>query len=105
LAAPPAPGGKLLTEIEKLTGVLIDKLDYPDFKPGPVPADVREERERAAPPERKEPGQHLIDRAAPSELDGLSEEELKRMFPGGVIPKKRPAGRTLGSRFRTKRSR
>src|SRR5690606_4670609 len=38
--------GQRLTEIEKLTGVLIEKMDYPDFKPGPVPAEIRQQRQQ-----------------------------------------------------------
>ena len=45
--------GQLLTEIEKLTGVLIEQLDYPDFNPGPLPQGVREQRERDG--KREEP--------------------------------------------------
>jgi ATP-dependent RNA helicase RhlE len=32
--------GSLLTQIEQLINAEIPKLDYPDFKPGPVPPDV-----------------------------------------------------------------
>ncbi len=36
--------GQLLTEIEKLAGVMIERHAELDFKPGPVPEDVREQR-------------------------------------------------------------
>ncbi|MFW6032250.1 MAG: helicase-related protein, partial [Phycisphaeraceae bacterium] len=99
--------GQLLTEIEKLTGTLIEKLEYPSFKPGPVPRDIQAEREREAASEPGEPedlGQRLSKRALPPELEGLSEEELNAMFPGGKIPRNLPK-RTLGSRLRSKRGR
>ncbi len=97
--------GQLLTEIEKLTGVLIEKLDYPDFKPGPVPEDIAVERQREADRRGGEPlspGERLAKRAAPAEYADLSEEELKKMFPSGRVPKS-PPKRTLGSRLRSKR--
>jgi len=97
--------GKLLTEIEKLTGVLIDKVEYRGFRPGPVPADVAEQRKRdQRPVSTTTPAQRLAERAAPSAVpsDQLSPEELAAMFPGGVVPKG-PPPRTLGSRFRTRR--
>ncbi len=95
--------GKLFTEIEKLTGVLIDKMDYPDFKPGPVPKDVQEERDREK--QRQDAaGSTLTDRSHPKAIDGLTQEQLEAMFPGGVVPKTAPR-RTLGGKFRTRRSR
>lgn len=93
--------GRLLTEIEKLTGVLIEQIDYPDFKPGPVPEDVaRERRERDVTP--PDPGQALKARTTPIPSVNLSEEELAARFPGGVVPKSLPT-RTLGSRLRRRR--
>ncbi len=93
--------GRLLTEIEKLTGVLIDQIDYPDFKPGPVPEDVAHERRHRtmAPPD---PGQALKARTTPAPSVNLSDEELAAKFPGGVVPKSLPT-RTLGSRLRRRR--
>lgn len=95
--------GKLLTEIEKLTGVLLEKAEYPGFRPGPVPADVEAERSRAASRAPASITEKIAERATPViDTEQLSEEELKAMFPGGVVPKS-PPKRTLGSRFRTKR--
>ncbi len=94
--------GQLLTEIEKLSGALIEKLDYPEFKPGPVPQDIREVREaeqrRASAPAR------TLESRASSGIDtaGYSEAELKAMFPDGNIPKNLPK-KGLGGRFRTRR--
>ena len=95
--------GQLLTEIEKFSGVLIERLAYPAFKPGPVPEDVRVTREREAQRRSSDPLSHLGDRGQPVVPEGLDAEDLERMFPGGVIPKQIPA-RGLGSRFRSSRS-
>jgi len=95
--------GQLFTEIEKMAGVLIEKMDYPGFKPGPLPKDVQEERHR----EQKRldsAGQALSDRSGPAALDGVSPEDLAAMFPGGVAPKTAPI-RTLGTKFRSRRGR
>lgn len=94
--------GQLLTEIEKLTGALIDRLDYPSFKPGPVPADAPR---RAKPPTPVDPGVRLAQRADGGDAKELSDQQLKQMFPNGVAPKGGTPKRTLGSRFRTRRSR
>jgi len=87
--------GQLMTEIEKLTGVLMEKLDLPDFEPGPVPADIREERDKLEKAGNKAPK----DRNTAVNPDELSEEELSEKFPGGVVPKSKPR-RTMGSRFK-----
>src|SRR5690606_24344123 len=94
--------GQRLTEIEKLTGVLIEEARIEDFKPGPLPEDVRVERERSA--VRADPHKALQARgedAGPSH-EGLSEEEIKKRFPSGVVPTARP-GRGLGGKFKTRR--
>ncbi|MEX0652858.1 MAG: DEAD/DEAH box helicase [Phycisphaeraceae bacterium] len=96
--------GQRLTDVEKHAGTLIEKMEYPEFKPGPVPRDVVSQRERDA--KFKEPVDHAARQAARSatpETEGLSEEELAAMFPGGKVPKSKPK-RTLGSRLRTRRS-
>lgn len=96
--------GILLTEIEKYAGVLIEKLEYDDFRPGPVPTHVQEQRSRDD-RRRSEPTESLRERVEKStELDGLSSEQREMMFPGGVVPKDAPK-RTLGSKFRSRRSR
>ncbi len=98
--------GNLLTQIEKLTGALIERKHYPDFKPGPLPLDVAEQRKRDQ-SRRADPQATLADRAQPAHdvaTTAADDDELKRMFPDGVIPKNTPR-RGLGSRFRTRRSR
>ncbi len=96
--------GRLLTEIEKLTGVLLEKAEYPGFRPGPIPADVAAERARAGTRATSSLTDKMAERAAPAAAisEELTKEELEAMFPGGVVPKS-PPRRTLGSRFRTKR--
>ncbi len=90
--------GQRLTEIEKLTGVLIEELDYPDFKPGKHAE--REQQDVPAEDERKS----RYDLVTAPTSDGDSDEVDPNLFPGGVAPKG-PPRRTLGARFRTKRSR
>jgi ATP-dependent RNA helicase DeaD len=94
--------GQLLTEIEKISGAMIEKFDYPQFEPGPVPEDIRDdraaERRRASAPART-----LESRVATGiDVSGYSEDELKAMFPDGNIPKNLPK-RGLGGKFRTRR--
>ena len=94
--------GQLLTEIEKLSGALIEKLDYPEFKPGPVPQDIREQRDAEA--RRASAPARTLESRASSGIDasGYTEAELKAMFPDGNIPKNLPK-KGLGARFRTRR--
>ncbi len=92
--------GQLLTNIEKMSGALIEKIEYDDFTPGPVPADIRDLREKET--RRGSQSRTPADRTAPAAVEELSPDQLNAMFPGGVVPKSAPR-RTLGSRFRTKR--
>ena len=93
--------GQQLTEIEKLAGVMIEQMKYPDFKPGPVPKDILHEREREQNrlEKRKADTQGVNDAAT---LTDLSEEQKSAMFPNGVVPKGAPK-RNLASRFRRRR--
>ena len=95
--------GQLLTEIEKLCGLEIEQLHYPNFKPGPVPDDIAREHTRTQRPPA-DPIERLTARAAPSAVDELSAEELARRFPGGVIPQNAPPP-NLGRHFRSRRRR
>jgi ATP-dependent RNA helicase DeaD len=97
--------GQMLTEIEKLTGVEIPKLDYPDFTPGPVPEDMRSSLPSNR--ERPDPMVTLAARTAPLVPEGWEEftpEQIKQMFPDGNVPKNAPR-KTLGSKFRSQRHR
>ncbi|MEM6334627.1 MAG: DEAD/DEAH box helicase [Planctomycetota bacterium] len=91
--------GQMLTNVEKMSGALIEPMEYPDFKPGPVPSDIREERDKADKRANKPKAQ-----PGPPKVEDLEDEELKKMFPGGIVPKG-AAKRTLGSRMRTRRGR
>jgi ATP-dependent RNA helicase DeaD len=92
--------GQLLTEIEKISGALIEHQQFSDFKPGPVPEDIRAERK---PWSRPDPAKSLANRAQPhTGVQELSEEDRQLLFPNGVVPSG-PPKRNLGSRFRTKR--
>ncbi len=97
--------GQLLTEIEKLTSVHIEKLDYPDFKPTEQPENWKPE-DRGG---RKTPPPPV----APERTNRFEAEKVKvnqegkvdaSMFPSGIVPKSGPK-KSLGSRFRTKRGR
>jgi ATP-dependent RNA helicase DeaD len=95
--------GQMLTEVEKLAGAMIDKQDYPDFKPGPVPKDVQEERATGI--SKRDKPRSIADRQTVGGVDpaaGYSDEELKAMFPDGKIPKNLPP-KTLGSKFKRRR--
>lgn len=91
--------GQMLSDIEKLVGVLIEQKHYPAFKPGPPPRDIQERRERDAANMGKKTT--VADRVVKPEHNdlGLSEEELKAMFPDGKIPKTMPK-RGIGAKFK-----
>ncbi len=95
--------GQLLTQIEKLTGVLIERMSYPDFTPGPLPKDIAQERSKQA-ARPTSPLASLLQRTTPPPVQELDEKRLAEMFPGGLVPKTTPP-RTLAAKFRTKRTR
>jgi ATP-dependent RNA helicase DeaD len=92
--------GQLLNDIEKLSHAMIEKAEYPDFEPGPIPDRVKEERAQQT--QRREQPKALEERVQVSPTEGLSEEEKRHMFPGGVVPTSAPK-KTLGSKFRKRR--
>jgi ATP-dependent RNA helicase DeaD len=101
--------GPLLTDIEMLINAEIPKLDYPDFKPGPVPDDVRVDRQAA---ERRASGVKTFNRfasgpiSAPPQAIGAAPAPIAvdpSKFPGGIVPSKLPE-RRLGGKVRTARS-
>ncbi|MEM1109270.1 MAG: DEAD/DEAH box helicase [Planctomycetota bacterium] len=92
--------GQMLTDVEKMAGAEITKMDFPDFKPGPVPKDVQEERRTGV--KRRDKPRDVADREVAGGFDasaGYSEAELKAMFPDGKIPKNLPP-KGLGSKFK-----
>ncbi|MBL8747022.1 MAG: DEAD/DEAH box helicase [Phycisphaerae bacterium] len=97
--------GELLTAIEMLANTHIPEKKYPDFKPGPVPTDVRARREYES---KTLEAKRTINRAAPPSLPAAASNEVKApidasKFPGGIIPTKLPP-RMLGGRVKTSRS-
>jgi ATP-dependent RNA helicase DeaD len=90
--------GQRLTEVEKLTGVLIEKMEYGDFQPSQQ-ADQAERKRREDPPSRAAGPSHR-DAAA---LNAGPKPDAK-LFPGSAVPSG-PPKRTLGSRLRTRRGR
>ncbi len=99
--------GALLTNIEKLAGVMIEKMEYPDFKPSEPPEEHREaarqHKERTEPKVAQSVEQRMSGRVLAPHLQGLTEAQLKAMFPDGVIPSGKPPT-NIGGRFRTRRS-
>lgn len=91
--------GDLLTQIEHLINTEIPKLDYPDFKPGPVPREIVATREldakRVAVAQTfnrfADPAQKKLDAAAktPAAVD-------PNKFPGGIVPTRLPPKRMQG---------
>ena len=77
--------GDLLTEIEKLTNVETQRLEYPDFEIGDPPADIRKERDdkRARLEQSEAAPSRLADPDIPAAVDATR-------FPGGVVPTKLP---------------
>jgi len=92
--------GQMLTEVEKMAGAEITKMDYPAFKPGPIPRGVLEERATGV--KRRDKPRDIADRSVASVIDptaGYSEADLKAMFPDGKIPKTLPP-KNLGAKFK-----
>jgi len=93
--------GQLLSDIEKLTNVHIQKLEYPDFEPTERPENWKDEKRGGwggpEPPTQKEPPKSRF-QATEDEHDKADPNK----FPGGIVPKGKPK-RTLGSRFKTRR--
>ncbi len=103
----PEQGG-LLTEIEMLINAEIPKLDYPDFKPGPLPADVAADRAKDA--ARRTDGPKPVSRFASTLAVPVQATATvaappvdASRFPGGIIPSKLP-DRRMGGKVRSARS-
>ena len=87
--------GQRLTEIEKLTGVLIEKKDYDDFVPKHDPFKAKPKEDEG---EIKRERYTQTVNAGTSDGDGPD----PNLFPGGVVPKG-PPPKSLGSRLRSRR--
>jgi ATP-dependent RNA helicase DeaD len=91
--------GKLLTQIELLINAEIPKLDYPDFKPGPVPESVLASRELDA---KHAQLAQSFNRFAATTTPIVAPTPDPVKFPGGIVPARMPPKRMQG---RTKTSR
>ena len=81
-----------------LTNVEIERLEYPDFKPGPVPQDVQAKRELDESRKTDEISTKRRDNLPDTPTD--SGDSVK--FPGGLVPTGLPSKR-LGGRLRSGR--
>ncbi|TVQ76055.1 MAG: DEAD/DEAH box helicase [Phycisphaeraceae bacterium] len=91
--------GPLLTAIEKLANIHIPEREYPDFKPGPVPRWIEEEKSKEAARTEKLQSRSRHD---PPSMPAPAKVDSNR-FPGGIVPTKLPPKRLQG-RSRTTRS-
>jgi len=95
--------GRLLTDIERLINAEIPKLDYDDFKPGPLPPD--EQARRNSEEQRRQRATDGPGRLATPEVPKRKKQAADpTRFPGGVVPTKAPPKRMQG-RVRTRRGR
>ncbi len=93
--------GGLLTDIEHLINAEIPKLDYSDFKPGPVPESIaREQEERARSNASKVGRLEVVAREATQAISSADPSK----FPGGIVPSRLPPKRMHG-RIRSTRGR
>jgi len=92
--------GELLTSIEMLANIEIPRLEYHDFKPGPVPADVRAQREL----DEQRRAQRAVsqNRHAVAVPVPTGDAADASRYPGGIVPIHAPQKR-LGGRTRTRR--
>jgi ATP-dependent RNA helicase DeaD len=93
--------GELLTNIEMLTNVEIVRKEYPDFDPGPPPADVVARREQEAKRrEQIDTSKNRFSADAPAPAAASAIDATK--FPGGIVPTGQPLKR-LGGRVGSRR--
>ena len=83
--------GDLLTAIEMLANTEIPRLGYEGFKHGPVPTDIRAEREHEAGKKERE----IKSKSRQLSTDSLDATDASK-FPGGMVPKKLPPKRMMG---------
>lgn len=99
--------GPLLTAVEELANIHIPEKLYPEFKPGPVPADVQAQRERDKArveklQERNRFQGPSLPAPAADTAGAAPEKPDPSKFPGGLVPTKLPPKR-MGGRIRTSR--
>ena len=90
--------GELLTSIEMLANTEIPRLEYPDFEPGPVPAEVRAQREL----DEKRRADRSVAQNRFAVAVPVAEAADPSRFPGGIVPFEAPLKR-LGGRTKTRR--
>ncbi len=98
--------GDLLTQIEHLINTEIPKLDYPDFKPGPVPKDIVASRELDSKRAAVAQNFNRFADGAQKKLDAAAKTPIAvdtTKFPGGIVPTKLPPKRMQG-KVKTSRS-
>jgi ATP-dependent RNA helicase DeaD len=88
--------GDLLTNCEMLANIEIPQKEYGEFKPGPVPADIRAETELAEKRVQDREASMKRTEAPPVKANDNA------AFPGGIVPIKMPARRMQG-KVRTRR--
>jgi len=89
--------GQRLSDIEKLTGAMIEQKMSPQYNPGPVPSDINDQRQR----EKKRLKKKTTDRIPTMvSVDRLSDAEKARLFPNGIVPDNRRRRSTTSSRLR-----
>ncbi len=91
--------GALLSAIEQLTNVEIEKMEYPDFKASPPPPEILEKEQLAA--KRAEDLRIQRSRALLAPPRKEDAQDASR-FPGGIVPTALPPKR-LGGRIRSRR--
>jgi len=97
--------GQMLTEIEKLASVHIEKLEYEGFEDRPKPdnwSDNKPGSDKPAGPPPKKRSESVV--GISDDHDSLEDAAKAdpNLFPGGIVPKGKPR-KTLGSRFKTGR--
>lgn len=85
--------GSLLTDIEVLINIEIPKLEYPDFKPGPVPDDHKRVQERE---QRRIDELRAKNRFRSTDLVIKPGKVDRSRFPGGIVPTRMPIKRMHG---------
>ena len=90
--------GPLLTAIENHINSEIPIQEYPDFEPGPVPSNYREQQL-----ERERQLEAAMQRSRYNSSEAPPKTEVTEdKFPGGVVPAKRPP-KMLGGRIKSGR--
>ena len=87
--------GDLLTQVEQLANTHVPARTYDDFKPGPLPSDVEEQRSREKQRREALTSKNRYKSAAP-EMPASKDKVDASKFPGGVVPTKLPPRRMGG---------